>query len=193
MTEHAQCPRQRYRKTLTDISFMPTYLSCRHTASISTCWLITLSSLFNFGLLLLFVQRLARQLNEDGLDPSSKWGQHRKDSDTEDPDSEDYMSIPHAGPCPVPGKAPARDSLRNWSDDDDVDCQILEIYDPLPSAFTYPLHPTSTDTDDQVVEIPPLAVGGRGGGKKRAAAGISNPPKRRKAAAKPRQRPMSAG
>ena len=157
------------------------------------CRIITLSSLFNFGLLLLFVQRLARQLNEDGLDPSSKWGQDRKDSDMEDPDSEDYMPIPDAGTGPVSGKAPARDSLRNWPDDDDVDCQILEIYDPLPSAFTYPLHPTSADTNDQVIEIPPLAVGGRGGGKKRAAAGTTKPSKKRKVAGKPRQRPMSAG
>ena len=103
------------------------------------------------------------------------------------------MPIPDAGTGPVPGKAPARDSLRNWPDYDDVDYQILEVYDPLPFAFTYPLHPTSADTDDQVIEIPPLAVGGRGGGKKRAAPGTSNPPKRRKVAAKPRQRPMSAG
>ena len=156
-----------------------------------TYWLITLSSLFNFRLLLLFAQRLPRQVNEDGLDP--EWGQDRQDSDTEDPDSEDYMPIPHAGPGPVPGKAPARDSLRDWSDDEDDDCRILEIYDPLPTAFTYPLNPTSADTDDPVIEIPPLAVGGRGGGKKRAAAGTSKPSKKRKVAGKPRQRPMSAG
>ena len=88
------------------------------------------------------MQRLARQVNEDGLDPSSKWAKDREDSDTEDPDSEDYMPIPHAGTGPAPGKTPARDSLRDWPDDDDDDCQILEVYDPLPFAFTFPLHPT---------------------------------------------------
>lgn len=139
------------------------------------------------------MQKLTRQVNEDGLDPSSTWGRDREASDTEDPDSEDYMPIPHAGTGPVPGKAPARDSLRDWPDDDDDDCQILEVYDPLPFAFTYPLSPTSADPDDQGVEVPPIAVGGRGGGKKRAAPASSNPPKRRKVGAKPRPRPTSAG
>ena len=133
-------------------------------------------------------------MNEDGLDPSSKWGKDREDSDTEDPDSEDYMPIHHAGTGPAPGKTPARDSLRDWPDDDDDDCQILEVYDPLPLAFTFPLHPTSADTDDQVLEVPPLAVGGRSGAKKRAVAGIPKAwPKRQKLAGKPRQRPMTKG
>ena len=142
---------------------------------------------------------LPRQVNEDGLNPPSKWGQDREDSDTEDPDPEDQMPIPFAGTGPVPGKNPIRDSLRDWPDDDDDDCQILEVYDPLPFAFTYPLHPISADTEDQVIEVPPLAVGGRGRGgkkraapegKKRAAVGIS---KRPRVAAKPRAKPMGRG
>src|SRR5664279_4261048 len=125
--------------------------------------------------------------------PQANGGKDREDSDTEDPDSEDYMPIPDAGTGPAPGKTPARDPLRDWPDDDDDDCQILEVYDPLPLAFTFPLHPTSADMDDQVMEVPPLAVGGRGGAKKRAAAGTSNTQKRRKVAVKPRQRPTSIG
>ena len=151
-----------------------------------TYWLVTLTSVFNFTLLLFFVQMLPRQVNEDGLNP--QWAQDRPDSDTEDPDSEDYMPIPHAGQAAAPGKAPARDSLITLSDDDDDDCRIIEIHDPIPIAFTYPLNPTSADLDEPVVEIPPLAVGGRGAGKKRAAAGTTNPPKRRKKIGnKPRQ------
>ena len=160
-----------------------------------TYWLVTLTSVFNFTLLLFFAQMLPRQVNEDGLNP--QWAPDRPDSDTEDPDSEDYMPIPHAGQAAAPGKAPARDSLITLSDDDDDDCRIIEIHDPIPIAFTYPLNPTSADLDEPVVEIPPLAVGGRGAGKKRAAAGTTNPPKRRKKVGnkprQPRQRPMSAG
>ena len=50
----------------------------------------------------------------------------------EDPDNEDYMSIPDVGSVPVMGKT--RASMRDWSDDDD--CQILEVLDPRPIAFS---------------------------------------------------------
>ena len=126
------------------------------------------------------VQRFLRQASEDGPDTSTKWGQDRTESDTEDPDSEDYMPIPDAGSGPAPGKTPARDSIRDWSDDDDDDCQVLEVLDPRPLAFTFPLPPTSADQDDQVLDVPPIAVGGRTGSKKRFGTGPSNAPKRRK-------------
>jgi hypothetical protein len=49
----------------------------------------------------------------------------------------------------------------DWSDDDAV-----EILDPTPLAFTFPLNPPSADTEVEVHEVAPLAA--RGGGKKRA-------------------------
>ena len=136
------------------------------------------------------VQRFLRQVSEDGPDPSTKWGKDRAESDTEDPDSEDYMPIPDAGSGPAPGKTPARAPIRDWSDDDD--CQILEVLDPRPLAFTFPLHPTSADPDDQVLEVAPIAVGGRAESKKRTGTGTSNAPKKKKkVVSKPRPRPTS--
>ena len=105
------------------------------------------------------MQRFARQLTGDGPDPSTKWGQDLVATDTEDLDNEDYMPIPDAGIGPAPGKTRARDSIKDWSDDDDGDCQILEVLDPRPLAFTFPLPSTSVVPDDQVIEVLPVAVG----------------------------------
>jgi hypothetical protein len=142
----------------------------------------------------LFVfQRFPRQKTEDGEDPPSKWGKDREESDKEDPDNEDFMPIPHAGPGPTPGKTPARDPLREWPDDDESDCEILEILDPKPLAFTFPPRPTLVIPEEQVLDVPPLATGGRVAGKKRAGTGPQKPQKRRKVLVKPRTRPMATG
>ena len=114
------------------------------------------------------------------------------------------MPIPAAVPGSAAGKARAS-SLRDWSEDEDDDCQILEVYDPLPVAFSYPVPSPSADSEDQVLEVDPLAVGGaRGPPRKRANPAASNagtsdtsgpPPKkaRKKAMVKRRERPVSKG
>ena len=84
------------------------------------------------------MQRFGRQLKEDGPNPAAHWGADRVEADSEDPDDEDNMPIPDVGSVPATGKA--RDSsIRDWSDDDDDDCRILEVHDPLPVAFSYPV------------------------------------------------------
>jgi hypothetical protein len=108
---------------------------------------------------LLVIQRFSRQIHEDGADPSSTWGKDHEDSDKEDPDNEDIIPIPHAGSGPVPGKTPTRDPLREWPDDDESDCEILEILDPKPLAFTFPPCPTSVNPEEPVLDVPPLAMG----------------------------------
>ena len=106
------------------------------------------------------------------------------------------MPIPDVGSVPVTGKARVRD----WSDDDDDDCRILEVEDPLPVSFAYPVCSPPADADDQVLDVEPLAVGSKGAVRKRpaaatAGAGTSGAPaqkKRRvKTAAKRRERPVT--
>ena len=129
---------------------------------------------------MLTAQRFARQVTEDGPDPSSKWGKDRTGSDAEDPDSEDFMPIPDAGSSPVLGKLPAQDPLRDWSDDDDDECQVLEVINTRPLAFKFPLPSTPVDLDDQVLDAQSVAVGGRAGSKKRSGTRPSAPSKRKK-------------
>ena len=95
------------------------------------------------------------------------------------------MPIPDAGSGPAPGKLPARDPLRDWSDDDDDECRILEVIDTIPLAFKFPLPSTAVDLDDQVLEVQPVA-------KKRSGTGPSGPSKRKKITShKARPRPTS--
>ena len=108
------------------------------------------------------MQRFARQKCEDGSDPAANWGADRVTADSEDPDDEDNVPIPAA----VPGLATGKNrtsSLQDWSEDEDDDCQILEVYDPRPIAFSYLVPSPSADSDDQVLEVAPLAVGGTKG------------------------------
>ena len=143
---------------------------------------------------MLISQRFARQKTEDGQDPSAKWGADLLVTDTEDPDDEDNMPIPDVGSVPASGKT--RSSIQDWSEDDD-DCTILEVYDPCPIAFTYPLPSTSADSGGQVHDVPPLATGPKGPPRKRAAAGSSGatgPAKKKqkkKVVKKPRARPVT--
>jgi hypothetical protein len=133
---------------------------------------------------LLLFQRFDRQAAEDGPDPSSTWGKDREESDPEDLDSEDYMPIPKAGTGPTPGKS----SVQDWTDDDASD---IEVHDPTPLAFKFPLQPSSAAEDEEIHEVAPLA---RGGGKKRTASSPSDAQKRRKVGgSKSRERPMAVG
>jgi hypothetical protein len=88
------------------------------------------------------MQRFQRQKRENGQDPSTTWGKDRTDSHTEDPDPELALAT---GTGPTPGKLPTRDPILDWSDDDAV-----EILDPTPLAFTFPLNPPSADTEEEV-------------------------------------------
>ena len=117
------------------------------------------------------MQRFARQKTEDGSDPSANWGKDLVATDAEDPDDEDYMPIPDVGSVPASGKT--RSSMQDWSDDDD-DCRILEVLDLRPIVFSYPLPSTSADSGDQVLDVPPLAVGSQGPLRKRAVPGSSD-------------------
>ena len=115
------------------------------------------------------MQRFARQAAEDGPDLAANWGADRVETDSEDSDDEDNAPIPAADPGPAMGKTRAS-SIRDWSDDEDSDCEILEVYDPRPVAFSYPLPSTPADSGGQVHDAPPLAKGTKGQPRKRAAA-----------------------
>ena len=118
-------------------------------------------------------QRFPRQAIEDGSDPAATWGPDRTEADVKDPDDEDNVPIPLAVPGPAMGKTRAS-SLRDWSEDEDDDCRILEVYDALPVAFAYPVRSPSADSDDQVQEVDPPAVGAaKGQTRKRPAAAPS--------------------
>ena len=110
------------------------------------------------------------------------------------------MPIPDVGSVPASGKT--RPSIQDWSEDGD-DCEILEVYDPCPIAFSYPLPSTPADSGGQVEDVPPLGMGPKGPPRKRAnpsssSAGTSDlsspePKKARKkkVGRKPRQRPTT--
>ena len=76
--------------------------------------------------LFVLIQRFPRQGIEDGSDPSATWGPDRTEADAEDPDDDDNVPIPIAVPGPATGKTRAS-SLRDWSEDEDDDCQILAV------------------------------------------------------------------
>ena len=148
------------------------------------------------------MQRFGRQKKEDGTDPAANWGKDRVDPNTEDPNDEDNMPIPDVGSIPATGKTRIS-SIRDWSEDEDDDCQILEVYDPHPVAFSYPV-PSPPADSDEVLEVAPLAVGPKGMVRKRPAAastdagtsGTSGPAQKKarvKTIVKRRKRPVSKG
>ena len=114
------------------------------------------------------------------------------------------MPIPAAVPGPATGKTRIS-SIRDWSDDEDDDCEILEVYDPRPISFSYPVPSPPADPDVEVLEVEPLATGGaKGQPRKRAnpaasSAGTSDttapaPKKaRKKVIVQRRERPISKG
>ena len=136
------------------------------------------------------MQKLLRQINEDGDLGHRKWAPDRLDSDTEDPDSEDFVAIPKEIPRAQIAKGnTSGNPIKDWTDDDDSDdCQIIEVLDPKPLRSMPP-----ADMDVPTSDAPAAAAGGQG--KKRATtgtkAGAAGPPKRRKKtrAAGPRERP----
>ena len=79
------------------------------------------------------------------------------------------MPIPDVGSTPAMGKTRVS-SIRDWSEDEDDDCQVLQVFDPHPVAFSYPVPSPPADSDNQVLEVAPLAVGPKGAVRKRPAA-----------------------
>ena len=99
-------------------------------------------------LFLVFLQRFLRQQAEDGDDPSANWGADLPvpTTEVEDPDDEDNLPIPDARQpaktkASSSGKKPVQvsSSIRYWSEDDDVDCRILDPIDDVPVSYAYPL------------------------------------------------------
>ena len=142
-------------------------------------------------------------MKEDGENPSANWGKDRVEADLEDPDDDDNVPIPDVSTVPATGKTRAS-SLRDWSEDEDDDCRILEVLDPHPVAFSYPVSSSPADPDDQVLDVAPLAVGPKGPVRKRPAgssaaagsSGTSGPAQKKprvKTVVKRRERPVSKG
>ena len=122
------------------------------------------------------LQTFARQAKEDGADPSAKWGKDLPAPavpEVEDPDDEDQLPIPAAG-GPTSGKPRARASIRDWSDDDDDECEVLEVLEVRPIAFAYPLPSAPADPGGQVPSTRPATTGNRGVSRKRAGTGTSD-------------------
>ena len=152
--------------------------------------------------LFVLTQRFPRQGIEDGSDPSATWGPDRTEADAKDPDDDDNVPIPIAVPGPATGKTRAS-SLRDWSEDEDDDCQILEVHDAPPVAFAYPARSPPADSDDQVHDVDPPVVGANKGQTRKcpvaaptaagtsSAAGPTKKKQRTKSIVKHRERPVT--
>ena len=110
------------------------------------------------------LQKLDRQKAEELAHPQSEWGEDRLESDTEDFDSEDYMPIPLAGSGPSSSKASTRAPILIQIEDEEDECQILEVYDVMPLAFTLPAGNPEQEASDSGIG------GAHAGTKKRPAA-----------------------
>ena len=94
------------------------------------------------------LQRFLCQQVKDGDDPSANWGADllAPTAEDEDLDDEDNLPIPD-GKQPAKtrasssGKKPIQvsSSIRDWSEDDDDDCRILDPIDAVPVSYAYPL------------------------------------------------------
>ena len=89
-----------------------------------------------------------------------------------------YTSAPRSVPGTVPGKTSVRASISDWTDDDDsdADVHILEVFNPLPLSYSFPVTGTSADPDVQATDAepshasgPPPTAQGKSRGKKRIA------------------------
>ena len=85
----------------------------------------------------------------------------RTDTDVVDPDPEEWMPISKAAMKEAQGKIPHRGTIRHQPDGPDSDCEILEVLDPMPLQFTFPLASTSAEN---IVDVPPLKTAGRTSG-----------------------------
>ena len=149
------------------------------------------------------MQIFVRQRNEDGANPAANWGEDRTEDDTEDFDDEDNLPIPDAALAADPGKSRVPGSIRDWSEeeDDDDDCVAVEVLNPAPISYAYPLPWALVDPGEQVLEEPPVAVSAPVETRKRAGSGAPAPPTKRTRkkpgnkgqASRKSRRPMSEG
>ena len=99
--------------------------------------------------MLLSLQKWPRQAAEDAL---IDFPPDQTDVDIDDLDSLANTPAPEEE---EPSKFPSSDPIRDWTDDDDDGCRILEVYDPTPLSFTFALDSTSANPAAQVVDTPP--------------------------------------
>ena len=87
-----------------------------------------------------------RQTEEDAMHAGSNFAEDfptRKEMPAEDPDGEDHLAIPLARAA-APGKPSTPEAIHIASDDDDdVDCEILDVIDALPLNCAPPVVPRS--------------------------------------------------
>ena len=76
------------------------------------------------------LQNFPRQAQDDSLIP--QWTDDIPTSEIpdQDLDDEDNVSISLTGASTTPGKTHARPSMKDWLDDDNDDCVLLEVYNP---------------------------------------------------------------
>ena len=68
-----------------------------------------------------------------------------------------YTEAPRSIPGTVPGKTSVRASISEWTDDDDSDddVHIIEVYNPLPVSYSFPVTGTSADPGVQATDAEP--------------------------------------
>ena len=95
----------------------------------------------------LFLQLFERQTEEDAMHAGGNFADDfpvPKEMPGEDPDGEDHLAIPLAR-ATAPGKPSTLEAIHIASDDDDeVDCEILDVIDTLPLNCAPPGVPRST-------------------------------------------------
>ena len=66
-------------------------------------------------------------------------------------------AIPRSIPGTVPGKTSVRASISEWTDDDDSDddVRIIEVFNPLPLSYSFPVTGTSADPGVQATDAEP--------------------------------------
>ena len=89
-----------------------------------------------------------------------------------------YTAAPRSIPGTVPGKTSVRASISEWTDDDDSDddVHIIEVFNPLPASYSFPVTGTSagpgvqaTDDEPSHASAPSPTAQGKTHGKKRIA------------------------
>ena len=89
-----------------------------------------------------------------------------------------YTAPPRSIPGTVPGKTSIRDSISEWTGDDDSDddVHIIEVFNPLPLSYSFPVTGTSADPGVQATDeepshasVPSPTAPGKSRGKKRIA------------------------
>ena len=130
-----------------------------------------------------FQRDIARRDIEDAEHGPEKWGIDRAEYDGEDLDPLEgdvpiYTSAPRSIPGTVPGKTSVRASISEWTDDDDSDddVHIIEVFNPLPLSYSFPVTGTSADSGVQAIDaepthvsVPPPTAQGKTRGRKRTA------------------------